>query len=219
MRANDPPVMARIEENRLLLDLRTVLPDEEEELVTLLTATRVPGKCLPRFTRIFWPSVMNGGTCTTRPVSIFAGLVTLETLAPLIPGSVSTTVMSTVAGSSTPIALPSWNSTVTFNCGIRYDRVAQQILHEVHLLVRFGVHEVVVFAVVVQVLHLLLFEQGLLHPVFRREAVLDHSARTQAAHPRLHEAAQVAGRTVRHGKNGIQFVVELDHHSRTQMCC
>ena len=37
LRANDPPVVARIEENRLLLDLRTVLPDEEEVLVTLLT--------------------------------------------------------------------------------------------------------------------------------------------------------------------------------------
>jgi glutamate-1-semialdehyde aminotransferase len=59
------------------------------------------------FTRIFSPSVMNAGTCTTNPVSSLAGLVTLETVAPLKPGSVSNTVRSTVAGSSTPIALPS----------------------------------------------------------------------------------------------------------------
>jgi len=32
LRASDPPVIARIEENRLLLDLRTVFPEEEAEL-------------------------------------------------------------------------------------------------------------------------------------------------------------------------------------------
>src|SRR5271157_941937 len=57
------------------------------------------------FTRIFSPSLMNGGTCTTRPVSILAALVTLETVAPFRPGSVSITVISTVGGSSTLIAL------------------------------------------------------------------------------------------------------------------
>ena len=35
---------------------------------------------------------MKGGTCTTNPVSVFAGLVTLEAVALLIPGSVSKTV-------------------------------------------------------------------------------------------------------------------------------
>jgi hypothetical protein len=33
---------------------------------------------------------MNGGTCTTRPVSVLAGLVTLEAVADFSPGSVST---------------------------------------------------------------------------------------------------------------------------------
>ncbi len=37
-RENDPPVIARIEEGRLIVDLRTVLPDEEEELVCALRA-------------------------------------------------------------------------------------------------------------------------------------------------------------------------------------
>jgi L-seryl-tRNA(Ser) seleniumtransferase len=32
LRANDPPVIGRIEDERLVLDLRTVLPEEEEEL-------------------------------------------------------------------------------------------------------------------------------------------------------------------------------------------
>jgi L-seryl-tRNA(Ser) seleniumtransferase len=38
LRANDPPVIARIEGNRLLLDLRTVLPEEEVELAAALQA-------------------------------------------------------------------------------------------------------------------------------------------------------------------------------------
>ena len=38
LRANHPPVIARIEEERLLLDLRTVLPEEEEELAAALQA-------------------------------------------------------------------------------------------------------------------------------------------------------------------------------------
>jgi L-seryl-tRNA(Ser) seleniumtransferase len=38
LRANDPPVIARLEEKRLLLDLRTVLPEEEAELAAALQA-------------------------------------------------------------------------------------------------------------------------------------------------------------------------------------
>jgi len=44
LRAGSPPVIARIEENRLLLDLRTVFPEEESALLSALT--RVPGTCL-----------------------------------------------------------------------------------------------------------------------------------------------------------------------------
>src|SRR5207248_815245 len=63
-------------------------------------------------TRIFSPSLMNGGTWTTSPVSSFAGLVTEDAVADLIPGSVSTTVISTTPGSSIPTALPSWKLTL-----------------------------------------------------------------------------------------------------------
>src|SRR6267154_3372040 len=58
-------------------------------------------------TRIFSPSLMNGGTCTTKPVSVLAGLVTLDAVADFNPGSVCTTVNSTICGSSIPTALPS----------------------------------------------------------------------------------------------------------------
>src|SRR5437870_7141306 len=53
-------------------------------------------------TRIFSPSLMKGGTCTTNPVSVLAGLVTLEAVALFNPGSVSTTVSSTVCGNTMP---------------------------------------------------------------------------------------------------------------------
>jgi L-seryl-tRNA(Ser) seleniumtransferase len=36
LRSGDPPVIARIESDRLVLDLRTVLPEEEEDLVRAL---------------------------------------------------------------------------------------------------------------------------------------------------------------------------------------
>jgi len=38
LRAHDPPVIARVEEKRLLVDLRTVLPEEEAELAAALQA-------------------------------------------------------------------------------------------------------------------------------------------------------------------------------------
>jgi len=38
LRANDPPVIARIEDDRLLLDLRTVFPEEEAQLAAALKA-------------------------------------------------------------------------------------------------------------------------------------------------------------------------------------
>ena len=38
LRAGDPPVIARIEHDRVLLDLRTVLPEEEDALVAAVTA-------------------------------------------------------------------------------------------------------------------------------------------------------------------------------------
>jgi L-seryl-tRNA(Ser) seleniumtransferase len=37
LRANNPPVIARIEHDKVVLDLRTVLPDEEGLLVQALS--------------------------------------------------------------------------------------------------------------------------------------------------------------------------------------
>jgi L-seryl-tRNA(Ser) seleniumtransferase len=45
LRTGDPPVLARIEHDRLLLDLRTVFPEEEGDLAAALRACTTP---LPR---------------------------------------------------------------------------------------------------------------------------------------------------------------------------
>src|SRR5438445_1134471 len=70
-------------------------------------------------TLIFSPSLMNGGTCTTRPVSVFAALVTLDAVALFRPGSTSVTVNTTVCGNSMPTALPSKNSTLIWRFEVR----------------------------------------------------------------------------------------------------
>ena len=38
LRANDPPVIARIEDDQVLLDPRTVLPEDEESLLQSLSS-------------------------------------------------------------------------------------------------------------------------------------------------------------------------------------
>ena len=38
LRSHEPPVVARIEDDRVLIDLRTVFPEEEEELAAALQA-------------------------------------------------------------------------------------------------------------------------------------------------------------------------------------
>src|SRR6185437_10336592 len=97
-------------------------------------------------TLILSPTFTNSGTCTTAPVSSVAGLVTLETVSPLIPGSVSVTSRITDAGSSTPVGLPPTNITWTLEVGVR----------ERELLERALVHEHDLVARVVEVLHVLL---------------------------------------------------------------
>src|SRR5580698_692158 len=78
-------------------------------------------------TRIFSPSLMKGGTWTTRPVSVLAGLVTELAVADFIPGSVSTTVISTTVGSSMPTALPSWKLTEMSRLGVRYSTASPRV--------------------------------------------------------------------------------------------
>jgi L-seryl-tRNA(Ser) seleniumtransferase len=38
LRANDPPIVARVEEGRVLIDLRTVFPQQDATLATALAS-------------------------------------------------------------------------------------------------------------------------------------------------------------------------------------
>src|SRR6185503_17786967 len=57
--------------------------------------------------RIVSPVSTKIGTCTTRPVSVVAGLRAPVCVSPAKPGSVSTTDRSTLTGNSTPMVSPS----------------------------------------------------------------------------------------------------------------
>jgi hypothetical protein len=60
------------------------------------------------------------------------------------------------------------------------------------------IHEAVLIAVLVKVFHFLLVHHGLLNPVFRAEAVLDHRARAEIAHLHLYEGPQIPRRAMGH---------------------
>jgi hypothetical protein len=98
------------------------------------------------------------------------------------------------------------------------DGITEDFLGEVHLLVILNVHEVIVFAVVVQILEFMIFHDGPLHLVFGREAMLTHGTAAQVAHFDLHEASEVARRPVGHAEDRVQIIVELDDHARAQLC-
>ena len=59
------------------------------------------------------PAFTKSGTLTLRPEAIVAGFVAPVAVSPLIPWSVETTVITTDAGMSTPIASPWYSFSVT----------------------------------------------------------------------------------------------------------
>ena len=70
-----------------------------------------------------------------------------------------------------------------------------------------GVHEVVVVAVVVEVLHLALVERRALDEVFRPQLVVGERAAADVARLDADEAAQVAGRDVLELEDAEQVVL------------
>ena len=89
-------------------------------------------------------------------------------------------------------------------------RFTEEVARQVHLLKRFRVHEVEVLAVVVKVLHFMLFKSRLLNAVFRGEAMLHHGARGEFAHLNLDKAAEVARGAVLRLHHEVGLAVELD---------
>src|SRR4029077_13192715 len=97
------------------------------------------------------------------------------------------------------------------------DGVSENVAGQVSLLVVFRVHEVVVVAVVVEVLHVFLVHVDLLDRVGRAEAVLEHGSGAQVAELGLNEGAQVAGRAVLDAEHGVQIIVVLDDHAGAKL--
>ena len=169
-------------------------------------------------TRIDSPSRMNGGTCTTNPVSVVAGLLTFVTVAPLIAGSVSVTCKSTDAGKIEV------EGDVIQELHL-HDRVRNHVVHllaelrpsELNLLVRVRVHEVVHVAIGIQVLHLAGLERHLRDKVLRGELLLDHRSRPVIPKLGLDESPLVARRSVLSLMHGADIAFVPNHHARTQL--
>jgi len=99
------------------------------------------------------------------------------------------------------------------------NRIAQDVLGQVRLLVTLGVHKVVVITVIVEILHLHFVHIDLFQRVGGTETVLEHGAGPYIPQLGLNEGTQVARGTVRNAKNRVQIVVVLDNHARTQLGC
>src|SRR5690606_12673537 len=89
-------------------------------------------------------------------------------------------------------------------------RIAESLLVEREHLERLAVHEVVVRAVVVEVLEIVRLHLGPLDGVGGAEAVLEHVPAAQIPHLHLHERAQVAGRVVMEVDDPARIAVEDD---------
>src|ERR1700722_8641222 len=98
-----------------------------------------------------------------------------------------------------------------------FDRVAQDLSRQVSLLVVRDVHKIVAISVGVEELHLHLVHVDLLDGIGRTETVLEHGASAQVAQFGLDKGAQVAGCAVFHAENGVQIIVVLDDHARTEL--
>ena len=81
-----------------------------------------------------------------------------------------------------------------------------------------GVHEMKRVAVGVEVLHVVLVENGALDIFFRAELVIDERVRSDIPRPALHEAALVAGCQVMQLEDPQQVVADLDEIALPQPC-
>src|SRR5665213_3314808 len=142
--------------------------------------------------RITSPGLTNSGTFTVAPVSSFAGFVAPVAVSPLKPGSVSSTLSSTCAGRSAPIAVASWNWTLIFIPSFRKSAGSPMTSRQREVLVRLAVHEVVAVVVVVEHLHLAVVDRRALELLAGAERTFDGRAALHVLEPRAHEGRALA---------------------------
>ena len=95
--------------------------------------------------------------------------------------------------------------------------VTQDVAPKMGLLVVFGVHEVVVITIVVEVLHLDLIHSDLFDRIGRTEAMFKHGAGTKIAQLGLDESAKIARRAVLNAKHRMQIIIVFDDHARAKL--
>ena len=95
-------------------------------------------------------------------------------------------------------------------------RVAERLGRDVGLLVARRVHEVVVVAVAVEILHLALVERRALDIFFRPELLVGEHLRPDVAHPHLDVRPLVAGRQMVELEDAEEVVAHLDEHALPQ---
>src|SRR5690349_1854180 len=86
------------------------------------------------------------------------------------------------------------------------------------LLIRFGVHEVIVIAILVEILHRDLIHHDAVDRIRRPKAIFEHRIGAQVSQLRLDKGAKVAGGAVLDAKDKVQVLVVLDDHTRTHLC-
>ena len=164
------------------------------------------------------PWLTNSGTWTMRPVSRVAGLRAPETRSPCRPGSVSVTVSSTAAGRSTPddlvvVHLEDGGVALLEVLG----GVAQRRVVDVELVVGGVVHEDVVLAVAVEVLHLPLVDDGLLELLVGPVGAVDDGAGADVLQLGADEGAALARLHVLELDDGEEPLGEVEGHAVLQV--
>ena len=169
-------------------------------------------------TRILSPVLTKGGTCTTRPVSSVAGLSCALAVAPLIAGRRVLHHQVDRQRQLDADRLAAVELHLDHHLGEQViHRITEGLARDVDLLERVGVHEVVVGAVVVHVLHRTLVERRALDEIFRSQFVVGQGAAADIARLHAHEAAEVAGRDVLYIERAEQVLVQLEQHALAQL--
>ena len=151
---------------------------------------------------------MNGGTCTTKPVSSRSGLSCALAVAPLMAGVVSATARSTVSGSKIPTGAPL--EQIHRNDGVGQqvlDGVTKRIAGQANLFKALGVHKMVRIAVHVQKLHPTGVQRGALNVILRAELLVGQRAAPDVAKTTLHEPPLIARCQVVEVENPEQILI------------
>ena len=96
--------------------------------------------------------------------------------------------------------------------------VAKLVGAKLNLLVRLGVHQDVVGAIRIEILHLLGLHVYSRKRFLRGKPLVEHRARSVTAHLDLNEAVTLAGRAVLHLMNCANVAAETNHHPGAHLC-